>query len=246
MKKLLVAAIGLVAFVSTTVFAAGAAEEKIKQNLKKIDARIEVKSIGEAPLAGMHEVELKSGEVLYSDDKGEYFLIGKLYQFTDEAGFVNLTEQKQSSYRAEQLKTITDEEMVIYPAKGDVKAVVNVFTDVDCPYCRKLHAEIPELNEMGVQVNYLAFPRNGSGTATYNDMVSIWCAEGAQGRRTAMDLAKTGGTPEAKSCENPVMQQLAMGQMMGVTGTPAMVFEDGRLLPGYVPAKRLAQMLNIQ
>jgi len=245
MKKLLASALFLMAGMGMAASVVSA-NELITQNLKKIDARIQVKSISDAPVDGMHEVELKSGEVLYADDKGEYFLIGKLYQFTDKDGFVNLTEKKQSIYRKEQLDQVSDEEMVVYVPKGEIKATVNIFTDVDCPYCRKLHAEIPTLNEMGIQVNYLAFPRQGGGTATYRDMVSIWCANGADGRREAMDIAKTGGTLAAKTCEDPVLEQLALGQLVGVTGTPAIVFEDGKLVPGYVPAAQLAQMLNIK
>ncbi len=246
MKKLSLALVSVMAFLSSTVFAAEGVAERIEANLQKIDNRIQVKSIGESPLKGMHEVELASGEVLYADDNGEYFMLGKLYQFSDEKGFVNLTERKQNAHRKATIDKVDAEQMVVYAPKGDVKATVSIFTDVDCPYCRKLHAEIPELNKMGIQVNYLAFPRNGSGTATYKEMVSIWCAKGADGRREAMDVAKTGGTPEPVECNNPVMEQLAMGQMLGVTGTPAMVFEDGRLVPGYVPAAQLAKMLDVQ
>lgn len=245
MKKIMGAAL-MIAAGFTTVVQADNGADMIEKNLKKIDARIQVKSIGDAPISGMHEVELQSGEVVYSDSKGEYFLIGKLYQFTDKDGFVNLTEKKQSAQRKEQIAAIPEEQMVIYPAEGELKATVNIFTDIDCPYCRKLHDEVPALTKMGVQVNYLAFPRNGAGTATYKNMVSIWCAEGGDKRREAMDVAKNGGNPEAKSCENPVMDQLALGQVMGVTGTPAMVLEDGRLLPGYVPAAQLGKILGLK
>jgi len=116
---------------------------------------------------------------------------------------------------------------------------------VDCPYCRKLHDEVPKLNEMGIQVNYLAFPRNGQGTKTYNTMVSIWCAKGAEAKREAMTEAKQGMSLDKADCNSPVMSQLALGQAVGVTGTPAMVFEDGSLVPGYVPAARLSKMLGL-
>ncbi|MGK0497751.1 DsbC family protein [Neptuniibacter pectenicola] len=244
MKKLLVSTLLLMGGMSMQAQAAGS-EALIKQNLQKVNARIQVESISEAPVKGMYEVMLNTGEVLYSDEKGEYFLLGKLYQFSEQEGFVDLTEQKQSALRKEALAKIPAEQMIVYPPKGEVKATVNVFTDVDCPYCRKLHAEVPKLNAMGVQVNYLAFPRQGAGTATYRDMVSIWCATDAAARRKAMDLAKNGGDLEAKTCDDPVLDQLQLGQNMGVTGTPAIVLSDGTLLPGYVPAAQLAKTLEL-
>lgn len=245
MKRMLAVVLCLFVGVSGAVFAESP-DDLITQNLQKVDPRIKVKSITEAPVAGMREVELNSGEVLYSDSKGEYFIIGQLYRYSSDAGFVNLTEEKAKTLRKEQIATIAQEDMVVFAPEGKVKATLNIFTDVDCPYCRKLHDEVPKLNEMGVQVNYLAFPRNGKGAGAYHTMVSIWCADGAEGKREAMTDAKQGKSLEKATCENPVMQQLVLGQSIGVTGTPAMVLDDGTLIPGYVPAARLGKMLGIK
>lgn len=244
MKRMLAIVLCLFAGISGSVFAESP-DDLITQNLQKVDPRIKVKSISEAPVADMREVELNSGEVLYSDSKGEYFIIGQLYRYSSDAGFVNLTEEKSKTQRKEQIATIAQEDMVVFAPEGEVKATLNIFTDVDCPYCRKLHDEVPKLNEMGVQVNYLAFPRNGKGTRAYHTMVSIWCADGAEAKRDAMTDAKQGKSLEKATCENPVMQQLALGQSIGVTGTPAMVMDDGTLVPGYIPATRLGKMLGV-
>ncbi len=244
MKKLLAVMLCLFAGSSGLVFAESP-DELIKQNLQKVDPRIKVNSISEAPVEGMREVVLNSGEVLYSDSKGEYFIIGQLYRYTNDAGFVNLTEEKAKTQRQDKIATVAKEDMVVFAPEGEVKATLNIFTDVDCPYCRKLHNEVPKLNEMGVQVNYLAFPRNGKGTRAYHTMVSIWCANGEDAKRKAMTDAKSGLNLEKNTCENPVMQQLALGQSVGVTGTPAMVLDDGTLVPGYIPAARLGKMLGL-
>lgn len=247
MKKVMAAVLCLVSGLAGSVALAddSKTEQLIKDNLKQIDARIQVESIGDSPLQGMKEVELESGEVVYADKNGEYFLIGQLYRYNEEAGFVNLTEEKAKAGRAETLAAIDESNMVVYAPEGTVKATINVFTDVDCPYCRKLHAEIPKLNEMGIQVNYLAFPRSGAGTPSHHTMVSIWCAENAGAKRTAMDYAKSGKSVTPIQCENDVLAQMALGQELGVRGTPAMVFEDGSLVPGYIPAGRLGAMLGI-
>lgn len=245
MKNLFKAIACVVACFSATVVAADT-EQLIEQNLKKLNERIVVESVDKAPLPNLNEVEISSGEVLYADDKGEYFIFGSLYRYSEKDGFVNLTERKLSASRKARLDGfgIKDDQMVVYPAKGERKATISVFTDIDCPYCRKLHAEIPALNESGIQVNYLAYPRQGAGTKTYKNMVSIWCAADADARRKAMDLAKSGQQVPAATCENPVLDQLQIGQSLGVTGTPAIIMEDGRLQPGYAPAERLLQVIS--
>ncbi|MFW1677573.1 thioredoxin fold domain-containing protein [Pontibacter sp. JAM-7] len=219
--------------------------QRITENLQQVDARIEVKSIKEAPIAGLHEVTLSSGDVLYANDAGEYFLIGQLYQFSKTDGFVNLTEAQQKVARRELMAKVADEDTVIFPPEGEVKATIDIFTDVDCPYCRKLHQEVPKLNAMGVKVRYLAFPRKGEGSSTYAEMVSIWCAEG-EARRTAMTDVKSGAKLPPASCDNPVKSQYLLGKDVGVNGTPATVLEDGTLIPGYMPAANMARILGVQ
>jgi thiol:disulfide interchange protein DsbC len=132
--------------------------------------------------------------------------------------------------------------MVIFPAKGEKRARIYVFTDIDCPYCQKLHEEVEALNDAGVEVAYLAFPRSGPGGATASRMDQIWCADD---RLAAMESALDGGSVKADACQTPVLEQLALGQKLGVTGTPAMITETGDLLPGYMPAERLLPVLGI-
>lgn len=244
MKKFFLAVLSS-ALLMVNVAQADDAERLIKENLQKVDPRIQVTAVADAPIKGTHEVELNSGEFVYADSKGEYFLIGQLYRYSDEEGFVNLTEEKRKVQRLGHLGKVSDENMVIFPAEGERKTTVNIFTDVDCPYCRKMHEEVPKLTAMGVQVNYLAFPRQGPNSQAYHTMVSIWCAQGADGKREAMTDAKQGAAVDAATCDNPVLEQLSLGQMVGVTGTPAMVLEDGTLLPGYMPAARLSKILGL-
>ena len=88
-----------------------------------------------------------------------------------------------------------------------------VFTDVDCGYCRKLHMEMDEINALGIEVRYLAFPRAGPGSRSYEKIVSAWCAKDAQ---QAITELKMGRSIPDRSCANPVMEQYALGQAMGV------------------------------
>lgn len=239
-SKILIA--GVLLLVSSLV-AAEDAKDVIMKQLQKIDQRIPVVSIHAAQLNGMYEIELGSGEILYSDAKGEYFLLGQLYQLSDDKGFVNLTEDKMNDQRQAQLSIIPDKEKVIFEAEGTQKSSVYVFTDVDCPYCRKLHQEVPKLQAMGIRVEYLAFPRQGPGSPAYKKMSNIWCAAD---KAQAMTLSKQGKALEQIDCENPVLAQYELGQKIGVTGTPAIITQEGRLIPGYMPAEQLAAALGIK
>ena len=227
-----------------SVWAADEAAEKIRQQLNSVDSRLKVQSVEPAPMAGLYEVVLSSGETLYADSEGTHLLAGQLYRVDTEQGLVNLTEQKRNEARQLAMQGVEETDMVVYRPTGEIKATVNVFTDVDCPYCRKLHDEVPALNRMGVQVNYLAFPRGGPQSKTFSRMESIWCGN-EQERRERMDEVKAGDSISQQECDNPVQAQYELGQKVGVTGTPALVLENGTLLPGYVPAARLQQMLGL-
>ncbi|WP_409524763.1 thioredoxin fold domain-containing protein [Nitrincola sp. MINF-07-Sa-05] len=245
MNKLMLAAVLLVSLMGNAAMAVtDEVRDLLLQQLQKVDSRLLVKSIEDSALPGLYEVVLEGGDFLYMDQEGKHFVVGHLYEIDPEMGLVNLTEKAQDSMRVEVMAQVPVAEQIIYPAEGERKATIQVFTDVDCAYCRRLHGEVPELNKLGIQVNYLAFPRGGPNTATYNTMVSVWCGEGDE-RNELMDKVKGGQTISNKSCENSVLDQFQLGQSIGVNGTPAIVLESGALLPGYMPAARLAQTLGI-
>ncbi|NNJ92573.1 MAG: DsbC family protein, partial [Gammaproteobacteria bacterium] len=95
----------------------------------------------------------------------------------------------------------------------------------------------------GIEIRYLFYPRAGRGTESYKKAVRVWCAKD---RLEAMDIAKAGNpvTGSNTDCENPVDDHMTLGTLVGVTGTPALVLDDGQLVPGYVPADRLIKMLD--
>ncbi|WP_439861205.1 disulfide isomerase DsbC N-terminal domain-containing protein [Pseudomonas sp. MBLB4136] len=224
-----------VALASTFALAADP-DQAIRQSLLSIQPDMPIEAIAESPMPGLYQVQLKGGRQLYASADGQFLLQGYLYQFKDGQA-INLTEQEESRAIAKQVNGIAAEEMVVFPAK-QAKTHITVFTDTDCGYCQKLHSEVPELNRLGVEVRYVAFPRQGLQSPAYQELVSVWCA---QDRLAAMDLAKARkDVPEAQ-CDNPVAQQYALGQMIGVNGTPAIVLANGKLIPGYQPAPQLAQ-----
>src|SRR5690606_38667024 len=103
------------------------------------------------------------------------------------------------------------------------------------------HAEMSEINERGITVRYLLFPRTGVDSPSYHKAVSIWCAED---RNAAMDEAKLGRDIPTRNCENPVREHLALGEQLGIQGTPALVLESGDMLPGYRPVDEPVALLE--
>ncbi|MGR5147744.1 bifunctional protein-disulfide isomerase/oxidoreductase DsbC [Photobacterium alginatilyticum] len=235
-------------FFGRTILATAVALTAFTAAAKPDDAAIKTKlsglglapvSITPSPLAGLNEVVTDRG-IIYVSDDGNYFLAGQLYK-NDSAQPVNLTEQKMAKLNKAKLAGM-EGEMIVYPAK-DEKYVVTVFTDTSCGYCRKLHNEMQSYNDAGITIRYLAFPRGGERSRNFAEMSAIW---GAKDTAKAMDEAKNGqfDITGIAQREDLVRKHYQLGVAMGVSGTPAMVLEDGTMLPGYQPAGMLRKMLD--
>ncbi|GLR63283.1 DsbC family protein [Marinospirillum insulare] len=220
---------------------AASAKDEMQARLQKIDPRIEVVKVNPAPVKDFYQVQLNSGDLLYVHKQDSYIFAGSLLEVTD-AGLVDLTENARSAIRTEVIQSVAAEDQVIFSAKGETKAIVQVFTDSTCPYCSRLHEQVPELNQRGVEVRYLAFPRQGPQGNGFNDLVNVWCADDKQ---QAMTDAKAGKTLAQKQCDNPVAEQYELGRQLGVQGTPAIFLPSGKVIPGFVPADRLISELGL-
>jgi len=236
MRKPTALLVSLLASFPLVAAAQGTPEEAIKKALEPV-LPAGPDSITPSPIDGVYEVSAGS-RVVYVSADGRYVLQGDLIDLKKQ---VNVTEARRSAGRADVLKEMDEDSMIVFAPEGEAKHTVTVFTDIDCPYCRKLHQEVGKMNEMGIEVRYMAYPRAGVGSASYGKAVSVWCADD---RQEAMSTAKNGGKVEQKSCDNPVKQHMVMADKVGVRGTPAIFLEDGRMLPGYVPAERLAKILE--
>ncbi|RTE66997.1 hypothetical protein EH243_05220 [Amphritea opalescens] len=235
------------ALLSFNVSAADADKEAtIRAALSSLNSQVPIVAVADAAFPGLYEVTLASGEKLYVNDSGSHFIVGEVFRVETDGQLVNLTEEGKKASRVDQLAALKRDDMIVYPAKGETKAHLTVFTDTDCFYCRKLHGEIEDITARGIEVRYLAFPRAGAGSKTQKVMDAIWCADEAD-QVSLMNKAKAGQTIPMISCaDSPVMDEYQLGQQMGVTGTPALVLEDGTMVPGYMPAAQLAGMLGVK
>ena len=238
MKFSYVASVFALALVSAFV---SAEQGKIEKALAQAVPQLIVSAISESKMPGVYRVTDQRGQVIFVSADGEYFLTGELYS-TAGGQLVNLSEQERQAQRLVELAQLDKADKITFPAKGEEKAHVSVFTDIDCGYCRKLHGEVPRMNELGISVSYLAFPRAGVGSASYDKLVNVWCADDPL---DAMTQAKAGKVVPSKRCDNPVAAEYNLGNRLGVSGTPAIILSDGSLVPGYVPAEQLAQGLGL-
>ena len=182
---------------------------------------------------------MPGGNVIYGTANGSHVIAGDLYALED--ALVNLTERRREVRRKNLLAAVDVSDMVVFPAAKEPRHVLNVFVDVDCGYCRMLQADMEEINGLGLEVRYLAYPRAGVESPSYERMVSAWCATD---RAAAVgDLMLEEEIP-ARSCENPVAEHFALAKDLGVHGTPGIVRSDGRLLKGYVSATELLANLD--
>jgi thiol:disulfide interchange protein DsbC len=212
------------------------AVEKVRAGVIKLISDGEPDSIEPSPIEGIYEVMI-GPQLFYVSKDGDYLMTGKMY---DIASREDLTTSKVSKAKAKAVEDIGEENMVIF-APEKYKHTISVFTDIDCGYCRKLHNEIQQYNDLGIRVRYLMFPRAGVGSPSYDKAVSVWCADD---RKEAMTLSKAGKTIEQKTCENPVKAHMDVGKLVGVQGTPAIVLPSGEMMPGYLPAARMSAMLE--
>lgn len=199
--------------------------------------------IEKSGVPGLYTI-ISGSDVVYMTGDTKYMIYGEIIDTEKRVNLTQVAKEKAESLFTVKRKVIMDKQdaskTISYKAK-DEKHVLNVFTDIDCPYCVKFHNEMPKLNELGITVNYYLFPRAGLKSNSFTKAVSAWCADDPQ---KALTDIKNRKSIKDKECKNPIAEQYALGSDIGVTGTPSLITESGRLIGGYMPANILFQDLE--
>jgi len=223
--------------------AADKPEVAIKRVLEASRTDLKVESVTLSQIPGLYAVQFENGPMVYATADAKYFVLGDLFQVRAD-GFINLADEKRNVDRAREIAAIPLKDMIVFKPKGATKGVINVFTDVGCGWCQRFHKDIGQLNTMGIEVRYLAFPRAGVGSDDYKKMVTAWCAKD---RQAVLTRYKNREQVKLALCaDNPVKAQYELGERLGISGTPSLVTAKGELIPGYVPPEELAKSLGIQ
>jgi thiol:disulfide interchange protein DsbC len=226
-------------FISSTVFADDdAKKEELNTAISRFLPDVEIDSIDATPIEGLYQVVIGS-DIIYMTRDGGYVIKGEILDINERR---NLTEDVRAGTRVKYLNDIKKDEYIEFTAENAQDAIY-VFTDIDCGYCRKLHRDVPELNAKGISVRYLAYPRAGVESAAGREMSHVWCA---QDKQKALTSAKNRESIEAKTCNDPVAEQYALGQKLGVRGTPSIYLQNGRNLPGYMPPDEIIKQLKLR
>jgi len=208
----------------------------VEERIRALAPQTKSIAISETPVNGILMVQI-GGDIVYATADGKYLIQGRMMDLETRE---DLTEAAKAGVRREILASVDPAKQITF-APEEPKYDLMVFTDIDCGYCRKLHAQMAEYNEQGIAIHYMAFPRAGIGSPSYDKAVSVWCAADPQG---AMTQAKLGGDPDPARCENPIADQYQLGRELGVTGTPSLLTPEGQMIPGYVPPEQLRQRLD--
>jgi thiol:disulfide interchange protein DsbC len=235
MRQYKFAMLGLALAVSTPVLAEddfSAVEERIRALAPNAGSI----AISETPIEGILMVQV-SGDIVYATSDGKYLIQGRVIDLDTRE---DLTEGAKAEVRREVMADMDTSNQIVF-APEEPTYELTVFTDIDCGYCRKLHEQVPQYNEEGISIRYMAFPRAGIGSRSYEKAVTVWCSDDQQ---QAMTEAKAGVEMAPIQCENPVAEQYQLGMTLGVSGTPALLTPDGQLIPGYVPPAQLRQRLD--
>ena len=211
--------------------------EEVRNEIAAKFDMIDPENVYASPIDGWYTLR-KGSVVAYVTTDGRYLLQGDLIDLDTQ---VNLTELSRNDARRDLVAGLADERAILFsPEEADYK--VTVFTDVDCTYCRKLHSEISAYMDEGIAIRYALYPRNGPASKAWKTSQNVWCAAD---RGEALTAAKQGRDFESEQCEATIVNEhYALGQKIGLSGTPAIVFEDGTLVGGYLPPAQLRARLQ--
>lgn len=197
---------------------------------------IDPENVFASPIEGWYTLQ-KGSVVAYVSADGRYLMQGDLIDLDKQ---VNLTDLSRNDARHDLVAAMADEQTIVFsPQEAEYK--ITVFTDVDCTYCRKLHNQISDYLDAGIAIRYVLYPRNGPASKTWKTSQDVWCAAD---RGEALTAAKQDREFETQQCDaTTINEHYALGRDIGLSGTPAIVFEDGTLVGGYVPPAQLAARL---
>ena len=215
----------------------GAEEVAVKAAIEKRFPDIKVDSLQKTQYGGLYEAVMEGSQVFYTDKNANFILVGSLIDAKTQR---NVTEERVQNLMRVKFDTLPLE-LAIKQVKGNGKRKMAVFSDPDCPYCRKLDAELAKVTD--VTVYTFLYPIASLHPQSGDKAKAVWCAPD---RAKAWEaLIQNGTVPQTSpNCDNPVAKLNELGRKLKVNGTPTIIFADGMRIPGVVPAANLEKLLN--
>jgi thiol:disulfide interchange protein DsbC len=210
--------------------------QAIKKALEQKFPGAEVRGVTKTQYFGLYEVQFDD-RIIYTDAKAKYLLVGAVY---DTESKVNLTEDRLRKLNRVDVATLPTD-LAIKTVKGNGSRTLYIFSDADCPFCAKLEQELKNVTD--VTIYTFLYPIDSLHPDAARKSRVIWCADD---RTKAWETYyETGALPDNKGdCDNPVAKTAELGAKYRVTATPTLVFVDGTVQPGALPAQRLEAELK--
>ncbi|MDO5640589.1 MAG: DsbC family protein [Neisseria sp.] len=198
--------------------------------------QVKVQSVRATPIPGLYEVVVSGNQVVYADSKADYMLVGDLIDVNTRQ---SLTEERTAELNKLDFSTLPLEQ-AIKEVRGNGKLKVAVFSDPDCPFCKRLEHEFVKMSDVTIY-NFM-MPIASLHPDAARKAEQIWC----QPDRTAawtQWMREGKMPPQVAACDNPVAETTSLGEQLGFTGTPTIVFPNGRTQSGYSPMPQLQQTI---
>jgi thiol:disulfide interchange protein DsbC len=193
-------------------------------------------SVSKSPYLGLYEVQLDD-RLIYTDPKVTFVFVGAIY---DPVAKINLTELRSRELNRVDVGTLPLE-LALKKVKGDGSRKLVVFADADCPYCKRLEAEMKGLDN--VTIYTFLFPIDSLHPESARKSAQIWCSNDRN--KAWDDWFDSGRLPDNKGdCATPIAQTAVLGQKFHVNATPTLVFSDGSVIPGALPLAQLETELK--
>lgn len=231
MKKTLIT---LSLLTATAVMAATPAD--IESAMKKDYPNINVIGVIPTPIPNIFEVDVDNAGrkmAMYTDSTATYFFTGMV----DGRKQISLSEDRNNALNKVNFADLPFKN-AIKTVKGDGSRKMAVFADPNCGYCKKMEGEFDKLSNVTIYTFLVGI----LGDSSKEKAESIWCSSN---RSKALRAALVGGEPAPqKSCSNPLEENLTLFKRLGFQGTPSVVFQNGKALPGYAPVQEINRLLD--
>ena len=224
-----------ISMAASVVAAADEPAEALAARLKEMYPATKIERVQRSEIPALFEV-LMGRNVAYTDSTGRYFVFGHLFDMKEQRDVTADRVEKAARIAfgdlplADAIKTV----------RGKGERVVAVFSDPDCPYCRRLEAELDTLDN--VTLYTFIYPLEGLHPEAKDKAIAVWCASNRS--RAWAELMKSSKVPANRACDHPIERNIQLGQRLGIQGTPTLVSADGRTLPGAAPRERIEQWLR--
>lgn len=206
---------------------------------------IPVANVSASPVPGLYEVK-KDHVFGYISADGKYLIQGDMMNIVTGE---QITEEHRRQDRLQALHRLGDANMITFSPAPPIKTryTVTIFTDITCPFCRRMHAMMNQFNERGIAIRYAFFPRSGPNTTAFTAAESVWCSSDRPRALTKAFADAGDGKPLPQSnagCTNPVMREYKLGRELGLRGTPMLILPNGDKVDGYMMPKDLLAELE--